>query len=136
MRAQAVSLWFTKGLTLIDIVTLTKKGCWGKCEERVKREESDLFRATFRTEIVRRALNTHPQNVKYVFSVLNSDYAGWEGLTERGLLIKLKAICKKTGIVYKQILINEAIKLKISQNPTICRIFWLIVFITNIKIVD
>lgn len=112
VRAQAVSLWFTKGLTLIDIVTLTKKGCWGKCEERVKREGSELFRASFRTEIVRRALDTHPKDVKYVFSIPSADYSGWERLTEKGLLIKLKAICKKTGIVYKKILINEAIKLK------------------------
>lgn len=112
VRAQAVSLWFTKGLTLIDIVTLTKKGCWGKCEERVEREGSELFRASFRTEIVRRALDTHPKDVKYVFSIPSADYSGWERLTEKGLLIKLKAICKKTGIVYKQILINEAIKLK------------------------
>ena len=111
VRAQAVSLWFTKGLTLIDIVTLTKKGCWGKCEERVKREGSELFRASFRTEIVRRALDTHPPKVEYVFSVPNSDGSGWKKLTEKGLLINLKHICKQIGIIYRPILVNEAIKL-------------------------
>lgn len=112
VRAQAVSLWFTKGLTLIDIVTLTKKDCWGRHDERIERAGIELFQISIRGEIVRRALDTHPKDVKYVFSVPSSDYSTWEGLTERGLLIKLKAICKKTGIVYKPILINEAIRLE------------------------
>lgn len=114
VRTQAVSLWFTKGLTLTDIVTLTKKGCWGDSKHVgcIEREGMELFRSTARSQIVRRALDTHPKNVQYVFSVSNSDYSGWERLTERGLLLKLKAICKKTGIPYKPILINEAISLK------------------------
>lgn len=114
VRAQAVSLWFTKGLTLTDIVTLTKKGCWGDSKHVgcIEREGMELFRSTVRSQIVRRALDTHPKNVQYIFAVPNSDYSGWERLTERGLLLKLKAICKKTGIPYKAILLNEAIKLK------------------------
>lgn len=112
VRAQAVSMWFTKGLTLTDIVTLTKRGCWGRPDERIKRAGIELFQIPIRGEIVRRALDTHPKDVKYVFSVPSSDYSTWERLTERGLLIKLKAICKKTGIVYKPILINEAIRLE------------------------
>lgn len=111
VRAQAVSLWFTKGLTLNDIVTLTKRDCWGKSEERIVRDGIELFCTSARAKIVRRALDTHPPKVKYIFSVPSSDYIGWERLTEKGLLIKLKTICKKTGIVYKQILVNEAIKL-------------------------
>lgn len=111
VRAQAVSLWFTKGLTLKDIVRLTKKECWGKAEERLVRNGIQLFCIPIRSKIVRQALNTHPPKVEYVFSVPNSDCTGWERLSEKGLLLKLKAICKKIGITYKPILINEAIKI-------------------------
>lgn len=111
VRAQAVSLWFTKGLTLKDIVTLTKKECWGKPEERIVRNGIQLFCIPIRSKIVRHALNTHPPEVEFVFSVSNSDCTGWERLSEKGLLLKLKAICKKIGITYKPILINEAIKI-------------------------
>ena len=111
VRAQAVSLWFTKGLTLKDIVTLTKKECWGEPEERIVRNGIQLFCIPIRSKIVRQALNTHPPKVEYIFSVPNSDYTGWERLSEKGLILKLKAICKKIGITYKPILINEAIKI-------------------------
>lgn len=104
---QATSLWFTKGLTLKDIVNLTKKDCWG--ENCIEREGIELFRTSFRAKIVRRALDMHPPKVEYVFSVPNSDGSGWKKLTEKGLLINLKHICKQTGIIYKPILVNEAI---------------------------
>ena len=94
-----------------DIVTLTKKECWGKPEERIVRNGIQLFCIPIRSKIVRQALNTHPPKVEYIFSVPNSDYTGWERLSEKGLLLKLKAICKKIGITYKPILINEAIKI-------------------------
>lgn len=109
---QATSLWFTKGLTLKDIVNLTKKDCWG--EDCIEREGIELFRTSFRAKIVRRALDTHPPKVEYVFSVPNSDGSGWKKLTEKGLLINLKHICKQTGIIYKPILVNEAIILNIN----------------------
>lgn len=111
VRAQAVSLWFTKGLTLKDIATLTKKECWGKPEERIARNGIQLFCIPIRSKIVRRALDTHPPKVEYVFSVPNSDGSGWKKLTEKGLLINLKYICKQIGIIYRPILVNEAIKL-------------------------
>lgn len=110
---QATSLWFTKGLTLEDIVNLTKRNCWDnrRNSECIRREGIELFRSPIRAEIVRRALNTHPSKVEYVFSVPTSDGSGWRKLTERGLLINLKHICKELGICYKPILTNEAIKL-------------------------
>ena len=114
VRAYAVSLWFTKGLTLTDIATLTKKDCWGdkRQEGRIERAGIALFQHTVRAQIVWRALNTHPKDVQYVFAIPNADYSGWEKLTERGLQVKLKAICEKTGVQYKPILTNEAIRLK------------------------
>lgn len=111
--SQAIALWYTKGLTLEDIVNLTKKDCWDSGQNRrcIKREGIELFQISIRAEIVRRALNTHPPKVEYVFSIPNSDKSGWKRLTERGLLIKLKHICKELDICYKPILSNEAIKL-------------------------
>lgn len=106
---QATSLWFTKGLTLKDIVNLTKKDCWS--ENCIERDGIELFRTSIRSKIVRRALDTHPPKVEYVFSVPNSDGSGWKKVTEKGLLINLQHICKQIGIIYKPILVNEAIKL-------------------------
>lgn len=114
VRAMAIELWFTKGLTMSDIILLTKKDCWGDSRHScIRREGVELFcRSTVRSQIVRRALDTHPKDVQYIFSVPSSDYSGWEKLTKRGILMKLQEICKKTGISYKPILVNEAISLK------------------------
>lgn len=111
IRALAIILWFTKGLTLHDIVSLTKKDCGGKRGKSIEREGVELFLSPIRLNIVKRALATHPSTVEYVFSIPKADYSGWEKLTEQGLLIKLSRICKETGIPYKPILTNEAIQL-------------------------
>ena len=108
IRSLALSLWFTKGLTLHDIVSLTKKDCCSKQGKNIEREGIQLFPSPIRSKIVKRALATHPSS-EDVFSVPNSDYTGWERLSEKGLLIKLGYICKETGIQYKPILTNEAI---------------------------
>ena len=109
IRSLALSLWFTKGLTLHDIVSLTKKDCCSKQGKGIEREGIELFPSPIRSKIVKHALSTHPLSEEYVFSVPNSDYTGWERLSEKGLLIKLGYICKETGIQYKPILTNEAI---------------------------
>ena len=109
IRSLALSLWFTKGLTLHDIVSLTKKDCCSKQGKSIEREGIELFPSSIRSKIIKRALSTHPSSEEYIFSVPNSDYTGWERLSEKGLLIKLGYICKETGIQYKPILTNEAI---------------------------
>ena len=111
VRAQAVSLWFTKGLTLHDIVSLTKRDCVGRRGKSIEREGIQLFPSPIRSKFVKRALATHPSTVENVFVISRSDYSGWDQLTEQGLLIKLSRICKETGISYKQILKNEAIQI-------------------------
>ena len=111
VRAQAVSLWFSKGLSLHDIVSLTKRDCGGRRGKSIEREGIQLFPSPIRSKIIKRALATHPSTVEYVFVIPKSDYSGWEKLTEKGLLIKLGYICKETGIQYRPILPNEAIKL-------------------------
>lgn len=112
IRSLAITLWFTKGITLHDIVSLTKKDCGSRRGKSVERGGSELFLSPIRSNIVKRALATHPSTVEYVFSVPKADYSGWEKLTEQGLLIKLSRICKETCIPYKPILINEAIQLE------------------------
>ena len=111
IRSLAITLWFTKGITLHDIVSLTKKDCGGRRGKSIERGGVELFPSPIRSKIVKRALATHPSTVEYVFSIPKADYSGWEQLTEQGLLIKLSRICKDTGIQYKQILVNEAIKI-------------------------
>lgn len=111
IRSLAITLWFTKGITLHDIVSLTKKDCGGRRGKSIEREGVELFLSPIRLNIVKRALATHPSTVEYIFSISKADYSGWEKLTEQGLLIKLSRICKETGIPYKPILINEAIQL-------------------------
>lgn len=112
IRSLAITLWFTKGITLHDIVSLTKKDCGGRRGKSIERGEGELFSSPIRSKIVKRALATHPSTVEYVFAVSRADYSGWEKLTEQGLLIKLSRICKEIGIPYKPILINEAIQLE------------------------
>ena len=62
VRAHAISLWFTKGLTLTDIVTLTKKDCWGdkRQEGRIERAGIALFQHTVRAQIVWGGGTEHP----------------------------------------------------------------------------
>ena len=110
IRSLAITLWFTKGITLHDIVSLTKKDC-GRRGKSIERGGMELFPSPIRSKIVKRALATHPSTVEYVFSIPKADYSGWEKLTEQGLLIKLSRICKEIGIPYKPILINEAIQI-------------------------
>lgn len=111
LRALAWNLYFTKGLTLHMIVSLTKKDCCSKRGKNICKEGIELFTSPTRLKIVKCALATHPSTVEYVFAVPKADYSGWEKLTEQGLLIKLSRICKETGIPYKPILINEAIQI-------------------------
>ena len=111
IRALAINLWFTKGLTLHDIVNLSKKDCGVRRGKSIERGGVELFPSPIRSNIVKRALSTHPSSEEYIFVISRSDYSGWEKLTEQGLLIKLSRICKETGISYKPILKNEAIQI-------------------------
>ena len=111
IRSLAITLWFTKGITLHDIVSLTKRDCGGRRGKSIESGGGELFLSPIRSNIVKRALATHPSTVEYVFSIPKADYSGWEKLTEQGLLIKLSRICKETGIPYKPILTNEAIQI-------------------------
>lgn len=114
VRSQAVSLWFTGGIALTEIVNLTKKDCWGgtRAEDSPMEFEENLFKAGIRPQIVWRALKMHPKEVKFVFVIPRQDGSGWKKLTETGLQRKLKCICRDIGIDYKRIGKKEAIKLE------------------------
>lgn len=112
-RGLAVSLWFTGGISLTDIVNLSKKDCWGNKRglDSLMEFNEGLFNVRIRSGIVRKALDLHPRDVKYVFVVPRQDGSGWKRLTEKGLQRKLAYICQDIGISYKKIDRNEAIKL-------------------------
>lgn len=113
-RGLAVSLWFTGGISLMEIVNLTKKDCWGnnkRALDSLMEFNEGLFNVSIRSVIVRKALDLHPRDVRYVFVVPRQDSSGWKKLTEKGLQRKLAYICQDIGIPYKKIDRNEAIKL-------------------------
>lgn len=112
-RGLAVGLWFTGGISLTEIVNLTKKDCWGgkRTADSIMKFEERLFCARNRAGIVRNALDLHPSNVKYVFVIPRRDGSGWKRLTEQGLQKKIGCICQDLGITYKKVHKNEAIKL-------------------------
>ena len=108
VRGLAVSLWFTGGISLTEIVNLTKKDCWGN---GIMKFEKGLFETGIRPQIVRKALDQRPKDVKYVFVIPRQDKSGWKRLNEFGLQKKLWHICKIIGIEYKKIDKNQAVKL-------------------------
>lgn len=112
MRGMAVSLWFAGGISLTEIVNLTKKDCWGgkRQEDSIMEFEERLFDAGISSKIAAKALNLHPREVRYVFAVPRRDGTGWKKLTEIGLQRKLNCICRDIGIAYKNIAKNEAIR--------------------------
>lgn len=113
VRGIAVSLWFMKGISLTEIVNLTKKDCWGgvRTEQSSMKFKETLFKSSARSQIVWKSLYLHPRTVKEVFVIPKKDGSGWKKLTEWGLQKKLRHICKDIGIEYKGIRENEAIRL-------------------------
>lgn len=113
VRGIALSLWFAKGISLTEIVGLTKQDCWGgkRTEDSTMKFRENLFKSSIRSKIVWRSLNLHPKDVKEVFVIPNEDGSGWKKLTEWGLQRKLWYICKDLEISYKRIYKDEAIKL-------------------------
>lgn len=113
VRGIAISLWFAKGISLTEIVHLTKKDCWDRTGARnsIMEFDKNLFRRSTRSQIVWKSLSLHPKTVKEVFAIPNKDRSGWEKLTEGGLQKKLWHICKDTGTAYKRIEANEALKI-------------------------
>lgn len=111
VRGIAVSLWFTKGISLTEIVNLTKKDCWNGVREKdsIMMFDKNLFNSSIRSEIVWKSLNLHPKEEEDVFVIPKKDGRGWEKFTEGGLQKKLWYICKEIGITYKRIYPNEAI---------------------------
>lgn len=111
-RGLAVGLWFTGGISLTEIVNLSKKDCWGRrTADSIMQFDEGLFRVRRRAEIVRNALNLHPADVRYVFAIPRDDGSGWKRLTGMGLQKKLGCICRAVGISYKKIKEDEAIRL-------------------------
>ncbi|MDE6052482.1 MAG: DUF787 family protein [Lachnospiraceae bacterium] len=113
VRGMAVSLWFAKGITLTEIVNLTKKDCWEgvRTKDSIMQFEKDLLKSRVRAEIVWKSVKLHPKEVKEVFVIPKQDGSGWKKLTEWGLQRKLWFICQDIGIVHKRINKNEAIKI-------------------------
>lgn len=114
VRGLAISLWFTGGISLTQIVNLTKKDCWGsvrKSRNSIMEFEDRMFYTDQKMQILRNALDQRLRDVKYVFVVPRKDGSGWKKLTELGLMRKLYYICIDLGIAYKSIHKNEAIKL-------------------------
>lgn len=112
-RGMALSLWFTGGIALTEIVNLTKKDCWGnvRTADSIMEFKEGLFNSSTRSGIVRKSLDLHPREVRHVFVIPRQDGSGWKRLTEKGLQRKLAYICQEIGITYKKIEKNEAIKL-------------------------
>lgn len=119
VRGLAVSLWFTGGISFQEIVNLTKKDCWGERKpwECLMQFEKGLFDTGIRPQIVRKALDQRPKDVKYVFVVPRRDGSGWKKLSENGLQMKLRYICRDTGIVYKGFRKDEAARLNMQDAP-------------------
>lgn len=114
VRGLAISLWLTGGISLTEIVNLTKKDCWSgvRAEGSIMKFDKNLFKVTARSQIVWGSLRLHPKNVEQVFVVPKEDKSGWKKLTELGLQRKLCYICQDIGIDYKSIHRSEAIKIK------------------------
>lgn len=108
-RALAVGLWFSGGLSPLQIINLKKADCWGENSTDNKTIEFDrnIFRMWQRANYIRKAIKLHPEEDKYVFMV-NKDGV-WKKLTERSLPIKLYYICQDIGIKYKGFHQNEMI---------------------------
>lgn len=112
MRGLALNLWFLKGISLTEIVNLTKDDCWKGTKNNIMKFDRDLFKVSTRSQIVWKALWLHSKEVQQVFVIPKEDNSGWKKLTELGLQRKLCYICQDIGIVYKSIHKNEAIKIK------------------------
>lgn len=113
IRGLAINLWFSGGISLTEIVNLTKKDCWNgaKKGDSIMKFDRNLFKVSSRSQIVWNSLRQHPKSVECVFAIPNSDKSGWKKLTELGLQRKLCCICQDIGINYKSIRKNEVIKL-------------------------
>lgn len=114
IRGLAVSLWFTGGISLTQIVNLTRKDCWGntrKSRNSIMEFEERMFYTDQRMRILRKAIDQRLRDMKYVFVVPRKDGSGWKKMTEKGLKMKLWHICKNIGIEYKGIHNDQAIKL-------------------------
>ncbi len=62
VKGLAVSLWFTGGISFVEIVNLAKTDCWGnkRSADSIMQFRENLFEVSTRAKTVRNALNMHP----------------------------------------------------------------------------
>lgn len=108
-RALALGLWFSGGICPLQIINLKKEDCWGSSDmnEKIAGLDRNIFNEWKRAEIIRKAINLHPEDTNYVFMVKKE--GTWRKLTEKSLQVKLYYICQSLGIKYRAFHQNEII---------------------------
>jgi len=116
VRALAVGLWLSGGITPEAIINLMVEDCQGR-----GRNANDLiymgslavdrtiFQQWERFRIVKRAMDLHQEQLPYVFMFYGK--CGWHKLSGNALQMKTVHICRSIGITYKGFSNNEVILL-------------------------
>ena len=107
-KALAVALWLSGGIAPQDIINLRKEDCCGiKNMHAAVRFEKMISQKWEKTEIVRKALNLHPESLEFVFMFQKG--SEWKKLKGSTIQMKMYHICDEIGISYKTFHKNEAV---------------------------